>query len=155
MIKSYIVLWREKHRIWPWSIYVRNIIVFMKKLEIIFSNLCLWYSSFISTKYLWVVHGFHIVIVSRSSSKIKNILLEAATRGVLWKKVFLKVSQNSQENTCARVFFLIKLQATGLFSGVFLWILRNLKERLFYRTPLGDCFCVTGFQKKFVIIFQN
>ena len=40
---------------------------------------------------------------------------EAATRGVLWKKVFLEISQNSQENTCAR--------ASG--TGVFLWILRN------------------------------
>ena len=39
---------------------------------------------------------------------------EAATRGALWKKVFLKCSQNSQENTCARVSFLIKLQAPGL-----------------------------------------
>ena len=36
---------------------------------------------------------------------------EAATRGVLWKNVFLEISQNSQENTCARVSFLIKLQA--------------------------------------------
>ena len=27
------------------------------------------------------------------------------------KKVFLKISQNSQENNCARVSFLIKLQA--------------------------------------------
>ena len=35
---------------------------------------------------------------------------EAATRGVLSKKVFLKISQNSQENTCATVSFLIKLQ---------------------------------------------
>ena len=30
---------------------------------------------------------------------------EAATGCVLKKKVFLKISQNSQENTCARVFF--------------------------------------------------
>ena len=29
------------------------------------------------------------------------------------KKVFLKISQNSQENTCARVTFLIKLQAAA------------------------------------------
>ena len=36
---------------------------------------------------------------------------EAATRSVLSKKMFLKISQNSQENTCARVTFLIKLQA--------------------------------------------
>ena len=33
---------------------------------------------------------------------------EAATRGVLCKMVFLEISQNSQENTCARVSFLIK-----------------------------------------------
>ena len=25
---------------------------------------------------------------------------EAATRGALWKKMFLEISQNSQENTC-------------------------------------------------------
>ena len=35
---------------------------------------------------------------------------EAATRGVLWKNVFLEISQNLQESTCARVSFLIKLQ---------------------------------------------
>ena len=29
------------------------------------------------------------------------------------KKLFLETSQNSQENTCARVSFLIKLQASG------------------------------------------
>ena len=28
------------------------------------------------------------------------------------KKLFLKISQNSQENTCARVSFVIKLQAS-------------------------------------------
>ena len=43
-----------------------------------------------------------------------RILLEAATEGVLQKKVFLEISQNSQENTCARVSFLMKLQASGL-----------------------------------------
>ena len=31
------------------------------------------------------------------------------------RKVFLKISQNKQENTCARAFFLIKLQALGVF----------------------------------------
>ena len=39
---------------------------------------------------------------------------EAATGGVLLKKVFLKVSKNSQENTRARVSFLIKLHALVL-----------------------------------------
>ena len=33
------------------------------------------------------------------------------SRSFLWEKVFLEISQNSQENTCARVSFLIKSQA--------------------------------------------
>ena len=36
---------------------------------------------------------------------------EAATGRVLSEKVFLEISQNSQENTRVRVSFLIKLQA--------------------------------------------
>ena len=32
-------------------------------------------------------------------------MTEAATRAVLCKKVFLEISQNSQENTCVRVSF--------------------------------------------------
>ena len=49
---------------------------------------------------------------------------EAATRGVLCKKVFLEISQNSQENSCARISFLIKLQA---------WLATLLKKRLWQR----------------------
>ena len=41
---------------------------------------------------------------------------EAATRGVLLKKLFLEISKNSQENTCARVSFLIKLQACNFIK---------------------------------------
>ena len=33
-------------------------------------------------------------------------ILEAVTEGVFWEKVFLEISQNSQENTCAKVAFL-------------------------------------------------
>ena len=36
---------------------------------------------------------------------------EAATGGVLQEKMFLEISRNSQGNFCARVSFLIKLQA--------------------------------------------
>ena len=63
-------------------------------------------------------------------------LPEAATRGVLWKKVFLEISQNSQESACARASFLVKLRVAGLqlslketlaqvFSGEFCEISRN------------------------------
>ena len=42
---------------------------------------------------------------------------EAVAQRCSVKKVFLEISQNSRENTCARVSFLIKLQAsvTGAF----------------------------------------
>ena len=50
------------------------------------------------------------------------------TGAVVWrcsvKKVFLDISQNSRENTCARVSFLVKLQA---------WGLTLLEKRLWHR----------------------
>ena len=55
---------------------------------------------------------------------------EAATRGVLYKKVFLEILQNSQENTCARASFLInfiKIPVNFVF----------FTEHL----SLEDCFC--------------
>ena len=62
---------------------------------------------------------------------------------VLCKKMFLKISKNSQENTCAWVSFLIKLQSWGLqlywketpaqvFPCEFCEI---FKTTFFYRTP--------------------
>ena len=67
------------------------------------------------------------------------------TEAVTWrcsvKKEFLKISQNSQEKTCVRVSFLIKLQNSGLRpatllkdsgTGVFLWILRNFLRTFFF-----------------------
>ena len=41
----------------------------------------------------------------------KRASAEAATGGVLLEKVSLEISENSQENTCAKVSFLTKLQA--------------------------------------------
>ena len=40
--------------------------------------------------------------------------IEAVVQWCSLKKVFLKISQNSQENACARASFLIKLQAPDL-----------------------------------------
>ena len=50
---------------------------------------------------------------------------EAAARGVLWKKVFLEISQNSQENICARVCRPVTFFKKRLWHKCFLWILRN------------------------------
>ena len=78
--------------------------------------------------------------------------------------MFLEISQNSQENICARVSFLIKLQASGRLDHCFsnfrniIAILQNSpketlaqvfscefwqtsKNTFYYRTPLDDCFC--------------
>ena len=63
--------------------------------------------------------------------------------------MFLKTSQNSQENTCARVSFLIKLQASAcnFIKKVTLWHrcfpvnYANFLRIPFYKTPPGDCFC--------------
>ena len=44
----------------------------------------------------------------------ERLLTEAVAQVCSVKKVFLEISQNSQENTCARVSFLIKLQAAFL-----------------------------------------
>ena len=50
-----------------------------------------------------------------AGKKIDTVLqTEASTRCVPWKKLFLKISQSSQENTDARVSFLIKLKPWGL-----------------------------------------
>ena len=46
--------------------------------------------------------------------KVTNGFPEAVIQRCSVKNVFLENLQNSQENTCARVSFLIKLQASGL-----------------------------------------
>ena len=73
---------------------------------------------------------------------------EAVTRRCSAKKVFLKISQNLQKNTCARASFLTKLQAEAsnfiknetlaqVSSSEFC---KNFYEHLFKRTH-GGCFC--------------
>ena len=47
------------------------------------------------------------------------------------KKVFLQISQNSQENTCARISPL-----RDSITGFFLWIFWNLKD-LFFQNTFG------------------
>ena len=50
-------------------------------------------------------------------SAINCCLKEAVDQRYSLKKVFLEILQNSQENTCAWVSFLIKLQASGECNG--------------------------------------
>ena len=74
-----------------------------------------------------VAHKIRFVNTFKKKIKSSVILVwnEGNERSSHWrcflKKVFLEISQNSQENTCARVFF-------------------NKVPGCFYRTPPGDCF---------------
>ena len=74
---------------------------------------------------LWIV-----IMMNCYYDLLRKVDSEAATGGVLWKKVFLKISQYSQKNSCARVSFLIKLLAHFLqnTSGrLLLWIQSHLQ----------------------------
>ena len=55
-------------------------------------------------------------MMENESKSFDNISIpfKSSHQSVLWKKVFLEISQNSQKNTCARDSFLIKPQAWGL-----------------------------------------
>ena len=65
---------------------------------------------------------------------------EADIRRCSVKKLFLKMSKNSQENTCARVYFLIKLQASACeFCEI-------SKKTFSYRTPLVTASVFVGVQ---------
>ena len=84
-----------------------------------------------------------------------KLFSEAANIGVPWKMLFLEISQNSQENTSARISFLTKLQTSGFrpatllekrlwhrcFPGNFEKFLRTS----FLRNTLTDCFCCLAF----------
>ena len=60
-----------------------------------------------------------------------QLFSEAGARSSSVKKVLLEISQKSQENTCVKVSFLIKLQESGLGPATL------LKKRLWHR-----CFTV-------------
>ena len=63
---------------------------------------------FVKKLYLRWFSGFQMRLTMHWLSHTKSE--ETAIGGVLWKKLFLKKLQNSQENTCVKVSFLIKLQ---------------------------------------------
>ena len=94
---------------------------------------------------------FFVIITKKSSLfyyyftntiMISSIMFCVAQRCSV-KKLFLKISQNSQENTCARVSFLIKLQAQACnfiiketLAQVFFCEFCEISQNIFsYRTP--------------------
>ena len=61
--------------------------------------------SFNTGLYACLIYRVHVTLIWPT---------EAAALGCSVKNLFFKISQNSQENTCARVSFWLKLQAWGL-----------------------------------------
>ena len=80
--------------------------------------------------------------VLHAGIKLKTRLTRAIFRSshqrCSMKKVFLNISQNSQENTFVGVSFLKKLKNPAqVFYSEFCAIFKNI---IFYRAPPGDCF---------------
>ena len=65
-------------------------------------------------------------------------VLEAVARSHSAKKVLLKISQKSHENTCFRVFICIKLQASGLIPIPYILFSRDHNENKAFKA----LFCV-------------
>ena len=67
----------------------------------------------------------HSEKIVKQKRKLFRQRIEAATEGVPWKKLFLKISQNSQERICARRPFIKKETLTEVFSLEFCELSKN------------------------------
>ena len=62
--------------------------------------------AFLWTEVAWISYNFCFLFFLMDLLTGISFTLEAVTtRGILWWKVFLEISQNSQKNTCASLFF--------------------------------------------------
>ena len=100
-----------------------------------------------------VIPIFNVVLISdKDENAINNgkqfILFhfKSSCLEVLWeKKVFIEISQNSQENTCGRVSLLVKLQASSL--QLYFTKKETLTQVIFcefceiFKNTSGGCFC--------------
>ena len=97
---------------------------------------------------MFLQHNKTIIILTLSKIRNKNKFItcaEAVAQMGSVKNVFLKFLQNSQENTCARASFLIKLPVckfikNEILAQVFSLNFANFLEHPFYRTLPDDCF---------------
>ena len=66
---------------------------------------------------------------------ISNRFQKQRHRRSIKKRLFQRISQNCQENTCVGVYFLKRDSGTGALNFV------KLLRTSFYRTTTDDCFC--------------
>ena len=93
---------RRKLRIWSNLLekYLQETSFLCSEWVLVLSDINLWI--------LWAVRKSQKMVVA---CEFHGLLPEAVVQRCSVKKVFLKILQNSQEKTCAKVYFLIKLQA--------------------------------------------
>ena len=79
------------------------------------NNFTLYSPALKQQKHLALTNSHATISYFKNAMKIfHSENLEAVVQRCSVKKAFLEISQNSQENTCAKVSFLINLQALGL-----------------------------------------
>ena len=127
--KKWIKLWKAK--VFPFSI---------------------WKTRIIQVGFIW-----SFIHAALMRDNYKSSLTKAVVQTCSVKKVLLESSQNLQENTCARVSFLIKKRLCNfikkealaqVFSCNFCEISKN---NFFYRTTLTATFALTYFGIKYCI----
>ena len=102
-----------------------------KTKNIFHSFLLFWNNTKKINSELKVLINYYFLRKRRSQEPLEHLSKEISgtvAQRCSVKKVFLEISQSSQENTCARVSFLIKLKAWGEFCEI-------SKNSFFYRTP--------------------
>ena len=98
---------------------------------------------------MFYLHELIIVILSLLKCSVwgrHSPMSEVVVQRCSVKKVFLEILQNSQENTYARVSFLVKLQAR---PGLWLWVLSVLSFVSFLRFCFEFCELWAGKDCKF------
>ena len=94
----------------PWILFrLKDYNLFCKVLRHMWSQVLL--KTFRTPRKLPITDSFLVKLLAANT----RFGSEAVAQRCSVKKVFLEISQNSQENTCARVYFLIKLQTWGLY----------------------------------------
>ena len=154
---------QKRHSIKKWKIkYYKQIVI--KKIKKQNKNIVTWFVFLGSFKNV----TWKVKVYKKSWWEYFGILwrfgtVRAVTQRCSVKKVVLEISQNSQENTCARVSFLIKLQACNFIkkenlarvvSSEFCEISKNSFS---YRAPLVVASVQILFMKKWglsIIVMQ-
>ena len=116
----------------------------------------LW--SIVLLRFCLIFCQFQLGVAFRSVAYTKkmcsyNQSLQAATMCYVRKAVLKNFAKFTGKHLCQSLFF-NKVADGGLQlyekgdsnTGVLVWILENFYKQVFYRTPLGNCFC--GLQKK-------